>query len=198
MSLVNDALKRAKQNQEANPPATPLLEFRPVEPGQHEGRRTSLLLVGLSLVIVAIVGMCASLIWHVSQKGDPALLVEASANHQQPSPSTNAPPRPAPAPKPPVTVVEPHTAPASMGNFAGANTNGTAVVEPVVAVLEPLKPALLKLQGIFFNPRNPSAVVNGRTVYLGERVAGFFVLAMSPTSVTFANSTTTNVLSLSE
>ena len=105
MSLVNDALKRAKQNQDVNPPATPPLEFRPVEPGQSDGRRTSLLLVGLSLVIVAIVGMCAALVWYVSQKNGPALRVEASANQQQPAPRTNAPSQPAPAPTPPVTVV---------------------------------------------------------------------------------------------
>lgn len=188
MSLVNDALKRAKQNQEANPPATPPLEFRPVEPGQSDGRRTSLLLVGLSLVIVAIVGMCGALVWSVSQKNGPALLVEASANQQQPAPRTNAPTQPAPKPTPPVTVLEPAAA-------AAATIEN---LESTVAASEPLKPAPLKLQGIFFNPKNPSAVVNGRTVYLGERVAGFFVLAMSPSSVTLANSTATNVLSLSE
>jgi len=186
MSLVNDALKRAKQNQDANPPTTPPLEFRPVEPAQGEGRRTSLLLVGLSLVIVAIVGMCAALVWFVSQKHGPTLRVEASVSQQQLPPRTNAP-QPAPKPTPPVTVVEPAVTPATIENL-----------EPVVAASESLKPAPLKLQGIFFNPKNPSAVVNGRTVYLGERVAGFFVLAMSPSSVTFANSTATNVLSLSE
>ncbi len=188
MSLINDALKRAKQTQQANPPTTPSLEFRPVEPAQGEGRRTSLLLVGLSLVIVAIVGMCAALVWYVSQKNGPALRVEASADQKQPAPHTNAPTQPAPKPTPPVTVAEPAAAaPATIENL-----------ESTVAASDPLKLAPLKLQGIFFNPKNPSAVVNGKTVYLGERVAGFFVLAMSPSSVTFANSTATNVLSLSE
>lgn len=199
MSLINDALKRAKQNQDANPPATPPLEFRPVEAAQGEGRRTSLLLVGLSLVLVAIVGMCASLVWYVSQKNGPALLVEASANPRPVAPRTNAPAQPARKSKPPVTVVAPvNTAPAVTETVEAATVANEPVVAAVVAVLEALKPAPLKLQGIFFNPKNPSAVVNGKTVYLGERVAGFFVLAMSPTSVTFANSTTTNVLSLSE
>ena len=188
MSLINEALKRAKQTQQANPPATPPLEFRPVESAQGDGRRTSLLLVGLSLVIVAIVGMCAALVWYVSQKNGPALRAEASANQQQLPPRTNAPAQPTPKPTPPVTVAEPAAArPAAIENL-----------DSTVAASEALKPASLKLQGIFFNPKNPSAVVNGRTVYLGERVAGFFVLAMSPTSVTFANGTVTNVLSLSE
>jgi hypothetical protein len=125
--------------------------------------------------------MCASLASYISQKNVTALRVEASANHQQSPPVTNAPTKPAPTP--PVTVAAPTT-----------NENS----EPAVAAGESLKSAPLKLQGIFFNPKNPSAVVNGRTVYLGERVAGFFVLAMSPSSVTFANSTVTNVLSLSQ
>ena len=198
MSLINDALKRAKQNQETNPPATPPLEFRPVEPAQGEGRRTSLLLVGLSLVMVAIVGMCAALVWYVSQKKGPALLVEASANQRQSSPVTNTPSQPATKAGTPVTVVDSsNTAPAAAVLVETSATN-EPVVTAVTAAVEALKPAPLKLQGIFFNPKNPSAVVNGKTVYLGERTGGFFVLAMSPSSVTFANSTVTNVLSLSE
>lgn len=179
MSLTNDALKRAKQTQQDNPPATPPLEFRPVEPGQRERRRTSLLFVGFSLVVVAVVGLCTSLAWYVSQKSAPALLVEASADHKQRAARTNAP-----TPTKPALVEIPEA----------ANTNNATVS----AGGEVVNPAPLKLQGIFFNPKNPSAVVNGRTVYLGERVAGFFVLAMSPSSVTFANATSTNVLSLSQ
>jgi cytoskeletal protein RodZ len=198
MSLINDALKRAKQNQETNPPATPTLEFRPVEPAQGEGRRTSLLLVGLSLVIVAIVGMCGALILYVSQKNGPALLVEASANYQQPPAATNTPTQPAPKSTPPVTVAAPANTTPAVTELIETSATNEPVVTAMAAVVEALKPAPLKLQGIFFNPKNPSAVVNGKTVYLGERIAGFFVLAMSPTSVTFANSATTNVLSLSE
>ena len=199
MSLINDALKRAKQNQDANPSATPSLEFRPVEPAQNEGRRTSLLLVGLSLVIVAIVGMCGALVWFVSQNNGPALLVEAAANPRSAVPRTNAPAQPAPKSKPPVMVVEPAiAAPSATETVQSATVTNEPVVAAVVAAVEALKPAPLKLQGIFFNPRNPSAIVNGRTVSLGERVGGYFVLAISPTAVTLANNAATNVLSLSE
>jgi hypothetical protein len=197
MSLVNDALKRAKQSQDANPPATPPLEFRPVESSQSEGRRTSLLLVGLSLVIVAIIGMCAALMWFVSAKNGSALQVEACADHQQPR--TNAPAQPAPKAKPPVMVVEPAiAAPAEAEAAQAAVVTNAPAIAAVVTAVEALKPAPLKLQGIFFNPKNPSAIVNGRTVSLGERVGGFFVLAISPTAVTLANNAVTNVLSLSE
>ncbi|KAB2646130.1 MAG: hypothetical protein DVB33_10115 [Verrucomicrobia bacterium] len=198
MSLINDALKRAKQTQEANPPATPALEFRPVEPAQGDGRRTSLLLVGLSLVTVALIGMGATLLWYVSQKNGHALLVEASSNYQLLLAATNTPTQPEPKPTPPVTVVDPANTTPAVAEVVETSTNNEAFITAVGAVVEALKPAPLKLQGIFFNPKNPSAVVNGKTVYLGERTGGFFVLAISPTSVTFANGTVTNVLSLSE
>jgi hypothetical protein len=192
MSLINDALKQAKQNQQTTPPAVPPLEFKPVEPGQQKSRQTSLLIVGLSLVIVAIIGLVAALAWFVSQKNSPVMMVQAATN-RKPVAQTNPPPS-----KP--VVVSDHsneslvaeTKPATV-----AETN-TPLIEAVNAVVEAAKPAAPKLQGIFFNANNPSAVVNGRSVFLGERVGNFFVLGISPTTVTLANSSVTNVLSLSE
>ncbi len=68
---------------------------------------------------------------------------------------------------------------------------------PVVAVEAP-PPPQIKLQGIFYNPQNPSAILDGRTVFLGDRVTGGFrVIAISPTNVTLGSATETNVLSLS-
>ena len=184
MSLINDALKRAKQTQQENPPPTPTLEFRPVEAGQNENRRTSLLLVGIALVIVALLGLGGSLVWFISQKKSSTMKVEARAAQRNVASATNTlPPTPS---KPAVAeVIESHE---KVATKDGA----------VVAVVEAPKPPPLKLQGIFFNPKNPSAVVSGKTVYLGERVSGFFVLGISPTSVTLADGSITNVLSLSE
>ena len=71
-------------------------------------------------------------------------------------------------------------------------------VPVAAAILEALKPAPMKLQGIFFNPQNPSAVVSGRSVYLGDRVGSFRVMGISPVAVTLVSATATNVLSLSE
>ena len=67
---------------------------------------------------------------------------------------------------------------------------------PAVAAEEPKAPEL-KLQGIFFNPRSPSAVVNGKTVYVGDKVSGFRVFAITPQNVTLGTATQTNVLDLS-
>jgi len=62
MSLINDALKRAKAAQKKDEPASvPPLQFRPVEPGQQQRRRLpwpmfislgALLLLGILLLKV--------------------------------------------------------------------------------------------------------------------------------------------------
>lgn len=55
MSLINDALKRAKEvQQDMAPPPAPNLQLRPVEPGQGM-RRSFGLLVPAALAVVAVV-----------------------------------------------------------------------------------------------------------------------------------------------
>ncbi|MFO1513532.1 MAG: hypothetical protein U1F83_11550 [Verrucomicrobiota bacterium] len=177
MSLINDALKRAKKAQQENPPPTPPLQFRPVEPGQEGRPRSPLILVAAVLGLTMIVGMGGLLIWVVAQQHDASLQVEAKAI---------APVDPPPAP----LRVEPAPAPASTPEEVMTNTL------PAVAAEEPKAPEL-KLQGIFFNPRSPSAVVNGKTVYVGDKVSGFRVFAITPQNVTLGTATQTNVLDLS-
>ena len=191
MSLINDALKRAQEAQQENPPTVPPLEFRPVEPGQKAQRRTTLLVVGVALVLVAILGLAGALVWFVAQSKtaplpvvarvvDPPVVARAVATETPTNP-------PVPPEAEPVSeVLKPLDEPRTNGLPVGA------------ALSEVLKPAPLKLQGIFFNPQNPSAVVNGRSVYLGDRVNGFRVMGISPVAVTFVSATATNVLSLSE
>ncbi len=177
MSMINDALKRAKKAQQENPPPTPPLQFRPVEPGQEGRPRSPLILVAAVLGLTVIVAMGGLLIWVVVQQRDASLQVEAKTV------------APVDAPLAPLRV-EPPPAPASTPEEAMTNT------QPAVAV-EPPAPEF-KLQGIFFNPRSPSAVVNGRTVYVGDKVNGFRVYAITPQNVTLGTATQTNVLSLSE
>jgi len=189
MSLINDALKRAKQAQQENPPATPPLEFRPVEPGQQERRRTTLLVVGLSLVITMILGLGGVLFWFLTQSRPTPLTV--SARVETPAPAA---PIPAPDPIAKSTKEMVHETAEQLPDLGRPDTNRVLVA---AVPAEAVPPPALKLQGIFFNPSNPSAVVNGKTVYLGERVNGFRLIAVSPVAVTLASATETNVLSLS-
>jgi hypothetical protein len=187
MSLINEALKRAKQTQQENPPGAPPLEFRPVEAEQKMNRRTALLTVGLVLVIIAILGLGGALVWYVSQNKPEPLPVAARV--------ADAPL--APLPQNPPTPIESVAAKSPVESSTKINEPNTNNVSTAEIAVEQIKPAPPKLQGIFFNPSNPSAVVNGRTVYLGDRMNGFRVMGISPVAVTLVSATETNVLSLS-
>jgi len=195
MSLINEALKRAKQAQQENPPATPALEFRPVEPSQSASRRTTLLIVGMTLVVILILGLAGTLIWFVF-KSDRASLPIAARVAETPLPALPSEVKPAPVPTP-ATEVLPAVAPATGQQFEHPDEPNTNRVPVGAEIVEAIQPPALKLQGIFFSPSHPSAVVNGKTVYLGDRVNGFRLVAVSPVAATFVSATETNVLSLS-
>jgi hypothetical protein len=190
MSLINDALKRAQQTQEQNPPPTPPLEFRPAEANSRPARRSTLMFVALSLVVVLLLGLTGTLIWYVSQARAANLRVAArTAETPPPSPPPvmSAPPvAPAPAvvPPPPPQFEHPEE----------PNTNRVPVIADATEVIQP---TVLKLQGIAFDPQKPSAIINGRSLYLGDRVEKFRLVAISPVAVTLVSDTETNVLSLS-
>jgi hypothetical protein len=218
MSLINDALKRARQAQKENPAPPPALPFRPAETSRSRNSGLSLpMIVGL-VVVVALAGLLAALAW---QKRAPALPVAAARQPgaspspastpsrtatsagsvpAEPTASVPAPPEPAPAaesPAPSNTGPGPGVPPAAPGSTnssaaADAATNGTVVA----ADLTPPKPAPPKLQGIFYRPGRPSAVINGKNVFIGSRVGEFQVLAITQESVTIGSATQTNVLSL--
>ena len=171
MSLVNDALKRAKEAQKENPPPTPPLEFRPVQPAQEGRPNSPVFFIGAVLGLVVMVGLGGLLLWGVTQQRNQSLQVEAKG-------------------APVETPVKVEPPPASTPEEAMTNTLPAAVVEPPMPEF--------KLQGIFYNPRSPSAVVNGRTVYVGDKVEGFQVYVITPAKVTLGNATRTNVLSLSQ
>lgn len=186
MSMLNDALKQAKQTQQENPPPTPPLQFRPVEPEQSSHAHAPLLFVGLALVLVLVVALGGMFVWLVSQKAATELRVAArSAN--DPATAVTADSNLAI-----VAPLSPALPPATLPLEPGTNTL------PATTTAEPPQPLTPKLQGISFHPTRPLAVVNGKTVVIGDRVGGFRVLAITRSSVTLGSATATNVLSLSE
>ena len=62
----------------------------------------------------------------------------------------------------------------------------------------PPTPPEPKLQGILFAASRPWAIVNGKTVFVGDQIGEFRVTAISKDSVTLQSETATNVLSLSQ
>ncbi|HEY1173082.1 MAG TPA: hypothetical protein VGH19_17065 [Verrucomicrobiae bacterium] len=106
------------------------------------------------------------------------------------------PPEPAFEPTP-VKIEVPTPAPAPVV-AAAVEPKMEAKAEPVVAVtttpqppvtktepVAPVKPAFpeLKLQGIFYRPNNPSALVSGKNVRIGELVQGAKVVAIERNKV---------------
>jgi hypothetical protein len=153
MSLLNDALKQARQSQQQNPPsAQPPL--RPVAPAPRGGADWF-----LPLAVVALVGAAAFFIWLglTRHKTPPAKAPELPLT--QPAPQI-VPPAP---PAPPKPVVVP------------------AVSNIVAAVPSNLPPP--KLQGIVYGQKS-WAIVDGKTVYVGDSVGNFHVKEISPNSIT--------------
>ena len=180
MSLVNDALRRASEIQKTVPPApTPDLKLRPIEPAQQHKSSAGFLVVAL-LIAVLLGGLF--LLWSSNQKNKIAakeIPVAAAA----PKLISNPTPAPAPvvqaAPPPPVAAVIPEP------------TNSVAAEVPA-----PPKPAPLKLQAVFFNPRNPSAIISGKTVFIGDSIRDFQVVAISARSAILASANETNRLTM--
>jgi hypothetical protein len=157
MSLINDALKRARETQQKNPPsgAPPL---PPVESPARGG--TGWMLAGAAVFFVAAPGVFIgpALFGH---KAAPVAAAKA--------PEISAPTRAEPAPEPaPVTNALPPPA---------TKTNPP----PPAGTAEQLP----KVQGIIFNAAHPLAIVNGKTVNVGDRVGDFQVKQIMKNSVVF-------------
>jgi hypothetical protein len=102
------------------------------------------------------------------------------------APEINVPSAPAaPATPAPVAVV-PEMKPEPKAEPVVAATPAAPVPQPVVAKPEPPKPVFpeLKLQGIFYRLTNPSALVSGKNVRVGDIVQGVKIVAIERASVT--------------
>ena len=75
------------------------------------------------------------------------------------------------------------------------STNPPSPVTNTVVALPP-KPEL-KLQGILLAATRPCAIVNGKTLFVGDQVNGLRVTAISKDSVTLQSQTEMSILSLS-
>jgi hypothetical protein len=152
MSLINDALKRAKELQRQNPPsgAPPL---PPVEPPARGG-------AGWLLALAAILFLAA------------ACLFIGVARFKRPAPPVEITKAPEISP-PPAEFVS-----VSMSNALPAmpDTNPP----PAAPAEQPPK-----VQGIIFNPAHPLAIVNGKTVNVGDHVGNFQVKQILKGSVVF-------------
>jgi hypothetical protein len=220
MSLVNDALKRAKEaQQQAAPPPPSQMQFRPVEPGQQVrgglGRIVPVAFVVLVLLVVVLA-------WQWSKGNRMTEPREARAVTRTAVQTTAAPPpvstpvvatTPAPTPEPaPLPQPESHPLPATGAVDMLAAIDSVTSISPAVAkepeneatnavAIAPTpqpKPAPLRLQAIVFNPKRPSALISGKTLFLGDKLGDARVVAIDRESATLVGGGKTNVLSLPE
>ena len=169
MSLINDALKRARESQRNHPPtgAPPL---PPVESPARGGN-------GWILAVAAVLFLAA-----VGLVFGPALF-----GHKAPPPVTAKTPG---IPAPPPAKASPVAAPPQVVAMPMPVPGTNALPPPATNTNSPAMAAaaeqLPRVQGIIFNAARPLAIVNGRTVSAGDRVGDFQVKQILKSSVIFA------------
>lgn len=165
MSLINDALNRARESQQKNPPSG----APPLMPVEH--RESGLNWILPALVILLIVVAC--------------FFIGLSVAKHTVAKFVDAPGTPATQP------VETNNAESDSVILLKPTTNADAVISDVVVPIA--------VQGIMYDPARPSAIVDGKTVYVGDRVQDFRVKKISKSTITLTGPGGTNeVLGLGE
>jgi hypothetical protein len=98
----------------------------------------------------------------------------------------------------PANPIPQKTAPIAQALPAAIASTPTQDVAAVPIIREPEPRVVPKLQAVFFDPKHPSAIIGGRSVFVGDRVNDLRVVAISQESVTLAGGGQTNVLALGE
>jgi hypothetical protein len=209
MSLINDALRRAKAAQQETPTPSdaPVPHFRPVEPGTQQAARHGMgVFLPISLGLVALLALL--LLWELSKRssgtsGTPLVVAARSSTlTEAPTTATDSSPNPArPSADTPMlpkaATASPNVPSAPVTNPASAvpessDSNRLAVATDAVVP----QPPPLKLQSIVFSPTRPSALINGHVVFLGERIREYRVQAIHRDNVILVATGRTNILSL--
>jgi hypothetical protein len=173
MSLINEALKRAKDAQQKSPAVAPGPQLRPAEPPPALAANRSIGMTAPTIVILIVVAGLAA--WWLARQKPGEIPIEAK---------TTAPASPVTAPKPPVQPVAVAAAPP-------ASTQPAVPAAPAMPVVAPLK-----LRAIFYVPGRSTAIINSKTVRAGDIVRGFRVAVIDRTSATLVSATETNVMTL--
>lgn len=177
MSLINDALKRAKEKQDQQPPLSER-SARPMELARHPTGPG----LALPLILSLVLALAVIFLWRWFEKRPQPL--------EEKSPSTSAIQQPGP---PPVAVSTAPVAPPPVVTSNAPNTTTNAAELPAT---KPPPPAF-KLQSIFYTAKNPSVVINGKSLFVGDRVGEARVISIRQDSATIVTSTgKTNLLEL--
>jgi hypothetical protein len=220
MSLVNDALRRAKAaQQEVAPPPPSQMQFRPVEPGQQAGPGLGMI-VPVSLVVAALLALVLVWQWargHSFPEPREARAVTRVAVQPTASPlpvaASTVPTTPAAADerslplRPESRTTQTGGVVDTLAAIESATSASPAVAKeqedeatnsPAIAPTPQPKPAPLRLQAIVFNPKRPSALISGKTVFIGDKLGDARVMAIDQDSATLVGAGKTNILTMPE
>lgn len=180
MSLINDALKRAKATQpksaSAEGPALLRPDFAPMP--QRQSRGNDFLLPALIVVILLLAGL---LIWQWMRgdAGEVKVRARTISTFDNVQAATSAPavqPAPIVIPQPvvqkpqPAVAATPEPSPAVAVNALEVTAPASTNSSPNAQSVSVPPPAPYKLQSIFYRAKNPSAVINGKTLFVGDRI----------------------------
>ena len=172
MSLINDALKRARESQRNNPPsgATPL---PPVERPARGGTGWMLGLAAVLFLAAVAMFIGVTIFKHPAPPAATAKAPEASSLPPTPAARAAAALVPVPAP---VSNSVPVLAPVSNA----VPTTPDSLPQPAAPVEQ--WPAV---QGVIFNSAHPVGIVNGRMVGIGDTVGSLQVKQILENSIVF-------------
>jgi hypothetical protein len=208
MSLINDALKRAKQAQAQNPfggqPAVPL------QPVDDTGRPNYWLRSGAALLVIGTLACSGWFFWKWwGSRGERSPALAANEAKADLAAQSKTPPQPS-ARKSIIQVstnivVRSNAAVTSKPVVLSAPTNASISTSQNTAAAptppaEPAPPpspfADLKLRSIIYREDRPAAVINGDMLYLGDEIRGARVVRIDRHSVTVERNGETNELRL--
>jgi len=177
MSLINDALKRATQARTPKAEGTTEAPMRTAESHGSIGLPTYF----MPAILFVVTGACFFVVrsWDAQRHArvSPQPVVIQAREVPQPAPTAPSAPTktsPVPAAEAAVNKEVPHPIP----------DNRQFAVEETPQAPPPPAEELFRLQGIFYRPSKPAAVVNSQTVYIGDTVGNGKVRAITRESVT--------------
>jgi hypothetical protein len=186
MSLINDALKRATQAQTPGsaPASEPETPMRPAEPHGSVG----LPVYFVPVLLFVICGAAYFLVQGWDGRRQRGLYPEPITVQAREVSSSGLPDTAA------IGAREASAQPIPANRQFALNDSPSPDAARKVAE-ETEKPSF-RLQGIFYRPSKPSAVVNSKTVYVGDLVEGGKIQAITRNSVTLVFEGETKVLTL--
>ena len=207
MSLVNEALKRARTQAAIQQSASNPLSHLAAQSHYSEPKRSYAQYVLIGLVACGFVGLVSAAVLHLRKTENVVAQADAAPMVQQspvveprvslPTPPAPAAPVVAPVPPPADTVrlaepAAPPTAAEATAPMEKIETTPPPPTQPAlvegkvyIQTLDVADAPKLRLDGILWSDKNPLALVNGISAAPGDDLGGVSIVAIEPKRVKF-------------